>query len=131
MFELMDIAKVQQKHALEQKRAIAKNVSNVDRPNYRSAHVKDLSPNDFKTILKSTSANDLNRTNARHIPGSKKPAGAFKVVYDKRPSDISRSGNTVSLHDEMMKSAELSAASKMTRSFLKSFLGFFKLAARG
>lgn len=79
---------------------LAKNVANVDTPNYRA---QDLKGTNFAEILaRNTSASVPRSTNAMHLTGTSGD-GAFRVeeVADKGASKLN--GNTVGLEDQMVK----------------------------
>jgi flagellar basal-body rod protein FlgB len=79
---------------------LAENVANADTPRYIE---RDLEPFEFDGGLKSTATLTTSVTSPKHISVSSGGLNGFGS--DSAPSEITPSGNGVTLEDEMMKVA--------------------------
>jgi flagellar basal-body rod protein FlgB len=103
-------------------KVLAQNVANADTPGYRP---RDLRP--FAQLLASRAAGvPLVRTDARHVG----PAGGSdpRAVAERRPSDLSVSGNAVSLDEQAVKVAETDTAHALAMGLHRRYLGLFRAA---
>lgn len=89
----------------ERQKVLAENVANSDTPNYRE---RDLKPVQFPdpTTVQTAPVHQvaLAQTEPRHIPGLAGNASSFDTTR-KGAFEISPTGNSVSLEDQMMKVA--------------------------
>lgn len=93
---------------------IAANIANANTPAYRAA---DVEP--FSTVLDRTHLTQV-RTSAGHLS----PAGAEAMRAEVKPADsweVSDSGNTVSLDQQMVKAADTNAAFTLNTSVVRAF----------
>ncbi|MPT22443.1 MAG: flagellar basal body rod protein FlgB [Starkeya sp.] len=93
---------------------IAANIANANTPAYRAA---DVEP--FSTVLDRT-----HLTQARTSAGHLSPAGAEAMRAEVKPADsweVSDSGNTVSLDQQMVKAADTNAAFTLNTSVVRAF----------
>jgi flagellar basal-body rod protein FlgB len=125
----MDILGVVSRHVswLQGRQEIlAENIANSDTPRYRS---KDIAP--FALTLQST-AGQLTTTNPKHISTGdpSNSIGAFEVVYSNN-SDVSYSGNDVSLEREMKKLGESSLAFSFDTSVMRLFHQMTLMSLKG
>ena len=98
--EILRLAGGLSRHAEARGLEIARNVANADTPGYRA---RDLKPFE-QTFAESAGALPLRTTRPGHLPGREDFAG-WQVV-DASDGE-SPNGNTVSLEDQMVKSAEV------------------------
>jgi flagellar basal-body rod protein FlgB len=81
----------------EREKTLAQNVANADTPKYLA---QDLKPLSFKELMGSASKLQMAATQPNHLSGSS--GGAFTREIDKT-AQVSPSGNSVSLEDQMLK----------------------------
>ncbi|WP_279482645.1 flagellar basal body rod protein FlgB [Aureimonas sp. SK2] len=103
---------------------VAENVANANTPTYRA---KDVTP--FSEVLETT-ALQMSGTSANHLVAS---AGRdFGVDETKqKPWDVTHSGNSVSLEQEMLKAGEISRDFTLSTSVAKSFHRMFMSTLKG
>ncbi len=103
---------------------VAQNVANANTPAYRA---KDVTP--FSEVL-DTTALQMSGTSASHLVAS---AGRdFGVDEAKqKPWDVTHSGNSVSLEQEMLKAGEISRDFTLSTSVAKSFHRMFMSTLKG
>ena len=110
---------------LSQRQAVvAENVANANTPGYRA---KDVSA--FSTVLESTKL-DLAASSANHLVAS---AGREFGVDSARqtPWDVTHSGNSVSLEQEMLKAGEISRDYALDTSIAKAFHRMYLSTLKG
>ncbi|WP_135466614.1 flagellar basal body rod protein FlgB [Crenalkalicoccus roseus] len=103
-------------------KVLAQNVANADTPGYRPRDLRS-----FAQLLASRAAGvALARTDARHVG----PAGGSdpRAVAERRPSDLSVSGNAVSLDEQAVKVAETDTAHALAMGLHRRYLGLFRAA---
>ncbi|MFG1425774.1 flagellar basal body rod protein FlgB [Roseixanthobacter glucoisosaccharinicivorans] len=94
--------------------AISGNIANANTPGFKAA---DVEP--FTAVLDKTHLS-LNRTSARHMDVA--GAGVPTSKVNKAEGwDISHSGNTVSLEQEMLKADEVNRAFSLNTNVVRSF----------
>ncbi|MFC5069756.1 flagellar basal body rod protein FlgB [Flaviflagellibacter deserti] len=104
--------------------AISQNVANADTPKYRAV---DVQP--FNDVLDKTSL-ELASTNSNHLEVPDLDLKAAKV----RKSgawEITHSGNSVSLEQEMMKAGEINGSFNLNRSIVAAFGRMLSSAVKG
>lgn len=110
---------------LSQRQAVvAENVANANTPGYRA---KDVSA--FTTVMETTKL-DLAASRANHLVAS---AGREFGVDEGRqtPWDITHSGNSVSLEQEMLKAGEISRDYALDTSIAKAFHRMYLTTLKG
>jgi len=110
---------------LSQRQAIvAENVANANTPGYLA---KDVSP--FESVLDTTSL-QMSGTSAQHLVAS---AGRDFGVEEGRqtPWDVTHSGNSVSLEQEMLKAGEVSRDFSLDTSIAKAFHRMYLSTLKG
>ncbi|WP_427024082.1 flagellar basal body rod protein FlgB [Aureimonas ureilytica] len=110
---------------LSQRQAVvAENVANANTPGYRA---KDVSA--FSTVLETTKL-DLAASSANHLVAS---AGREFGVDAARqtPWDVTHSGNSVSLEQEMLKAGEISRDYALDTSITKAFHRMYLSTLKG
>ncbi|RIY01900.1 flagellar basal body rod protein FlgB [Aureimonas flava] len=103
---------------------VAENVANANTPTYRA---KDVTP--FSEVLETT-ALQMSASSPSHLVAS---AGReFGVDETKQtPWDITHSGNSVSLEQEMLKAGEVSRDFALSTSVAKSFQRMYLSTLKG
>lgn len=103
---------------------IASNIANANTPGFSA---KDASP--FAQVLTRTGI-EVAATDARHLR-----AGGFiatqEVAKESASWEVSHSGNSVSLEQEMMKLSDLRGAFALDASVLKAFHGMWMSSLKG
>jgi len=111
---LFDLASRQAQWASVRQATISGNIANVDTPGYRS---RDIEP--FTAVLDKT-ALTLVRTEPGHLDVSGSGVEASKV--GKAESwDITHSGNSVSLDQELLKASEVNRTYALNTNIVRSF----------
>ena len=106
----------------QRQNVIAQNIANVDTPEYQA---KDLAPLDFKKTLNATMTPE--RTNKMHMVGLHSPDGA-KSDREKKPYEITPSGNSVSIEEQMQKAASTGIEYQMITTLYQKNIGLIKAA---
>ncbi|WP_371347771.1 flagellar basal body rod protein FlgB [Ancylobacter sp. IITR112] len=111
---LFDLASRHADWASVRQATIAANIANANTPAYKAA---DVEP--FAAVLDST-----HLTQARTSAGHLSPTGAEAMRAEVKPAEsweVSESGNTVSLDQQMVKAAETNGAFTLNTSVVRAF----------
>jgi flagellar basal-body rod protein FlgB len=111
---LFDLAGRQAQWTAVRQATISGNIANADTPGY---HALDVAP--FSSVLDRT-ALALARTEPAHLEIGGAGVEATKVA-DGESWDITHSGNTVSLDQELLKAGEVNRAYTLNTSIVSSF----------
>jgi flagellar basal-body rod protein FlgB len=111
---LFDLASRQARWASVRQATISGNIANADTPGY---HARDIVP--FTAVLQKT-ALTLARTEPGHLDVSGSGVEANKIA-NADSWDITHSGNTVSLDQELLKAGEVSRAYTLNTNIVRSF----------
>lgn len=105
---------------------LAQNVANADTPDYQA---KDLRPLSFRSALMSVSEPGLRVTDPKHIPIAAS-AGETAGYRDRDDSDfdITPSGNSVVLEEQMMKVAQNQMDHQAAASLYSKSIGLLRMA---
>lgn len=101
---------------------IAQNIANADTPEY---HAKDLAPLDFKNTLKLKLAPV--RTSALHLAGAG-GGGKAKESAETKPYEVTPSGNSVSIEEQMQKASSTGVDYQMITTLYQKNIGLIKTA---
>jgi flagellar basal-body rod protein FlgB len=121
---LLSLAAQQRDWLSTRQAAIAMNVANAATPGYRSADVPS-----FDAVMKQAPIS-LAATNTNHISSQ----GGFSpdTSFSKQASwEVSHSGNSVSLEQEMMKAGQVSRAFSMNVNMTRAFHDMLLSGLRG
>lgn len=110
----------------ERQRVLAENVANADTPNYR---VRDLAQPNFEQQVARSSAMTIGlaRTEGGHINASGLQNSSFRTEA-RAATELSPTGNGISLEDEMMKVASNQMDYQAAASLYSRSLGLLKTA---
>ncbi len=122
---LFDLASQQARWLSARHIAIASNIANVNTPGYKAA---DVAP--FETVFNDSNAT-LTTTNPLHIGADPLSAEALTATGEGRPWEVSHSGNSVSLEQEMLKSGEVMSAFSLNRAVTKAFNQMLMTSLKG
>jgi flagellar basal-body rod protein FlgB len=112
----------------ERQQVLAQNVANADTPNYRARDVK--APTFSDLVGSSTSRLALVGTQPNHLAGGA-GQGAFRQQVD-QSAELSPSGNSVVLEDQMLKVSGTATDYQVTTSLYKQHIAMLKtVLARG
>jgi len=116
----------------QRQRVLSQNVANADTPNYVA---NDLKPQNFASLVRRSAmagehSMHLAETTSGHIAGSK-PKGLYRSADDRNAYEITPTGNSVTLEEQMLKISETSENYKLTAQLYKKYTGMMKLAVRG
>ncbi|HEY9055956.1 MAG TPA: flagellar basal body rod protein FlgB [Aurantimonas sp.] len=103
---------------------VAENVANANTPGYEA---KDLAS--FSEVLDSTRL-DLVSSSNMHM-ASLGGVGDSQDVVTQTPWDVTHSGNSVSLEQEMLKAGEISRAYSLDTSVVKAFHRLLVMSVKG
>lgn len=103
---------------------IAQNVANADTPKYRAV---DVEP--FNDVLSQTRL-ELAATNPSHMAPTALEAAATNVRREKA-WEITHSGNSVSLEQEMIKAGDIHTSFSLNRSIVAAFGRMLTSAVKG
>jgi flagellar basal-body rod protein FlgB len=106
----------------QRQNVIAQNIANVDTPDYQA---QDLATLDFKETLKATMAPE--RTNKMHMAGLHS-GGATAAKAEKKPYELTPSGNSVSVEEQMQKAASTGIDYQMITTLYQKNIGLIKAA---
>jgi flagellar basal-body rod protein FlgB len=122
---LFDLASQQARWLSARHIAVASNIANANTPGYKAA---DVAP--FETVFNDSNVT-LTTTNPLHIGIDPLSAEALPVKGEGRPSEVSHSGNSVSIEQEMLKSGEVMSAFTLNRAVTKAFNQMLMTSLRG
>ncbi|GGD27435.1 flagellar basal body rod protein FlgB [Aureimonas glaciei] len=103
---------------------VAENISNVNTPGYKAKDIGGFSDTMQSTQLAMAGSSSM------HLAASSGRA----VEIEERPEnawDVTHSGNSVTLEQEMLKSGEVSAQYTLNASIAKAFHRFFMTSVKG
>lgn len=103
---------------------IAENIANADTPDYQARRLKDF---DFRATL-SGKAVSLTATEKGHMTGHR-PAGDMQTERDSK-SQVSLSGNSVVLEEEMIRATENAMQHKLATSLYQKHLAMIRTVLR-
>ena len=121
MSEILRISQELARHASARQTEIARNVANADTPGYRA---KDLVP--FSQVYQQPASMPQRTTRPGHME-TPAPQSTAHLVLDTQ-NEPSPNGNTVSVENEMMKSAEVRQNHEMALAVYKNSLDLMRSA---
>ena len=103
---------------------VAENIANVNTPGYKSKDIQGFSDTMQSTQLAMTGSSPLHMaaTGGRSVDVEEKPENEW---------DVTHSGNSVTLEQEMLKSGEVSMQYTLNASIAKAFHRFFLTSVKG
>jgi flagellar basal-body rod protein FlgB len=107
---LLELSSIMARHAATRHSLVSQNIANADTPGYRAQDVAD-----FSDVMK-----------AQQFAGD--ASGIDPMAVIERPSVGSPNGNTVSLEEELMRSAKAQQDHEMAVSIYRSTLTMMKTA---
>lgn len=122
---LFDLASQQARWLSARHIAVASNIANANTPGYQAG---DVPP--FDTVFNDSNVT-LTTTSPLHIGADPLSAEALPVTGDGHPWEVSHSGNSVNLEQEMMKSGEVMSAYALNRSVVKAFNQMLMMSVKG
>jgi flagellar basal-body rod protein FlgB len=105
--------------------AVASNIANANTPGYKAA---DVPP--FETVFSNSNVT-LSTTSPLHIGFDPLSTEALPVKGEGQPWEVSHSGNSVSLEQEMLKSGEVMSAYSLNRAVTKAFNQMLMTSVKG
>ena len=107
----------------QRQNVIAQNMANVDTPQYQA---KDIAPLDFKNTLKQKLAPE--RTSPLHLASTQGGTGAAREEAERKPYEVTPSGNSVSIEEQMQKAASTGIDFQMITTLYQKNIGLIKTA---
>lgn len=121
---LLGLAAQQAKWLSVRQAAVSENVANVNTPGFRALDVRP-----FQDVLQRVQT-DLAATHPGHIVTS--PLGAATTALKQADgADVTASGNSVSLEQELLKAGEINRAYAMNSGIVKTFHRMLLASVRG
>jgi flagellar basal-body rod protein FlgB len=120
---LFDVASQQARWLSTSQAVIAANVSNASTPGYRAQSVEPFTQVMDKTRLQ------LASTDAAHLSLDPIQVQAA-AIKDESPWEVTDSGNTVSLEQELIKAGDVNRSYSLNTSLVKAFHGMLMASVR-
>ena len=120
---LFELAAQQSRYLSTRQSVIADNVANANTPGFRA---RALQP--FSDVLDDTQLS-LAATSPAHLGLTPADAQAAAAVED-QPWEVSESGNSVSLEQEMIKAGDVNRTFSLNASLVKAFHGMLMASVR-
>ncbi len=120
---LFDVASQQARWLSTSQAVIAANVSNASTPGYRAQSVEPFTQVMDKTRLQ------LASTDAAHLSLDSIQVQAA-AIKDESPWEVTDSGNTVSLEQELIKAGDVNRSYSLNTSLVKAFHGMLMASVR-
>lgn len=119
--EMLNMARALTGHAAQRNTVVARNIANADTPGYKAG---DLEP--FEKTYRRASAPGLRVTRVGHMETPAfSPADAREIVTGEVPSP---NGNSVSLEEELVKTAQLKREHDLSLGIYRSALDLMRLS---
>lgn len=119
--EMINMARALTGHAARRNTVVARNIANADTPDYKAS---DLEP--FEKTYRQASAPGLRVTRSGHMATPAfSPANPREVVTGEVPSP---NGNSVSLEEELVKTAQLKREHDISLGIYRSALDLMRLS---
>lgn len=124
--ETFRMARALTDHAVRRQTELARNVANADTPGYLARDLED-----FSDTYRKPPAGDLLATRARHMPSPFWSGTNPREIVER--NGASPNGNTVSLEDEMARSADVNREHEVALAVYRSGLDLLRtsLGRRG
>jgi flagellar basal-body rod protein FlgB len=122
---LFDLASQQARWLSARHIAVASNIANVNTPGYKAA---DVPP--FESVFNDSNVT-LTTTNPLHIGVDPLSAEALAAKGEGNPWEVSHSGNSVSIEQELLKSGEVMSAFSLNRAVTKAFNQMLMTSVKG
>ena len=122
---LFQLAAQQSQWLSARQATVAENTANANTPGYKA---KDITP--FAEVLDHTGSVNLVTTNPRHISLGPEDA-ADPASTNQTPWDVTLSGNSVSLEQEMIKSSDINSAYSLNTSIVEAFDSMLMSTVKG
>jgi flagellar basal-body rod protein FlgB len=106
----------------QRQNVIAQNIANVDTPRYQAM---DLAPFDFKSTLKQKLTPE--RTSPMHL-ASAESAGPGRAEKERKPYEVTPSGNSVSIEEQMQNASSTGIDYQMITTLYQKNIGLIKMA---
>ena len=105
---------------------LAQNIANADTPGFRA---QDVAQPKFKEMLHGNGPGKvaMAATQAKHMAGRPGVSKSFKIVED-RSAEISLSGNSVALEDQVMKVTKTAMDHQLTVNLYRKHIAMIKMA---
>ena len=122
--QLFDLASQQARWLSARQVAVAENIANANTPGYKAV---DVPP--FEAVLDETNLT-MTATNPLHIGVD--PMAPEAVPVNEAPTwEVTLSGNSVSLEQELLKSGEVGTANSLNRAIVKVFNQMLMTSLKG
>jgi len=106
-------------------KVISQNIANADTPNYQAMELKPLS---FKELTKTSGHMTLASTRSGHFSQGRERAARGESEKEREPYEVTPSGNSVVLEEQMMKLAENQMEYRLVTNLYKKNVSLLKMA---
>jgi flagellar basal-body rod protein FlgB len=121
---LFELASQQARWLSARQVTVAENIANANTPGYKAA---DVPP--FEAVLNGTNL-EIATTNAGHI--STDPSAPESIAAREAPAwEVTHSGNSVSLEQELLKSGEVTSQASLNRTIVRAFNQMLMTSLKG
>lgn len=124
---LMQMLASQMRYMAQRQGVLAQNIANVDTPGYKARDLKKL---DFSKMAEVEAGRlAMRQTTGQHLNGTHAVSGdRFRSDSDRKNFEISPTGNSVVLDEQMAKVSDTTTKFQISESLLKKFNGMYRLA---
>ena len=111
----------------QRQEVVAQNIANANTPDYRG---RDIKPFTFREALKDQRLMPATVTSAKHLNGTRGPAGEYLEQRQKNPYETAPDGNNVVLEEQMLKMNKNAMDYQMVTNLYKKQVSMIKMAIR-
>jgi flagellar basal-body rod protein FlgB len=123
---LNDMLEVKMSYDAERQKVLAQNIASIDTPGYQA---EDLVPLDFQNVLAAQNRRvNMARTSVMDMDGTLAYTQRFRDTADTHPYEITPTGGTVVVEEQMMKVAQNATDYQMITNLYKKVGNLFKEA---
>lgn len=123
---LIQMLTTSMRYNAERQGVLARNISNLDTPNYRAQDLKKL---DFGKLADEIGRQlEMRATSPTHLSGTLGQGLNYKGEKLRKPFEVTPVGNSVVLEEQMAKISDTGAKFELSTTMLKKFTGLYRTA---
>ncbi len=122
------------RYLTERQTVIARNIANADTPQYKAQDLAPFTPAEPAGDMAASSSGGglaMSVTNAAHLQMPSDPAANQQVYFTEAAYGAKPNGNTVSVEEQMVKSADVANAFSLASAAYAKSVSIMKLAVSG
>ena len=122
------------RYLTERQTVLARNIANADTPDYKAQDLAPFSPSGGSGDMASSASTPpitLAQTNSAHLQLPPDTTASQQVVFSDPSYGVKPNGNTVSVEEQMVKSADVSNAFALASAAYAKSVSIMKLAITG